>query len=75
MSLLMDQTEEAMALQPVCRVRAAQAGDRIALGELFEAHADSLYRTALKIVRNHAEAQEVVQEAFLRVMTSFRWSL
>ena len=52
-----------------CRVRAAQAGDRAALGELFECHAEALYRTALKIVRNHAEAQEVVQEAFLRVMT------
>lgn len=72
MSITMEFTPEAASEAHVgtpCRVRAAQAGDRAALGELFEDHAEALYRTALKIVRNHAEAQEVVQEAYLRVMT------
>lgn len=57
------------AVHPLARqVRAAQRGDRRALGELFDAHADALLRVVVRIVRNHAEAQEIVQETFLKAM-------
>ncbi len=42
--------------------------DRAALvGELFDRHYTSLYRTALRLVRNVAAAEDLTQETFLRV--------
>ena len=35
------------------------------------AHLDSLYHVALRLTRNRAEAEDVVQEAFLRAFRSF----
>jgi RNA polymerase sigma-70 factor, ECF subfamily len=34
-------------------------------------HLDALYHTALRLTRNRAEAEDVVQEAFLRALRSF----
>jgi len=34
-------------------------------------HLDALYHTALRLTRNRAEAEDVVQEAFLRAFRSF----
>lgn len=45
-------------------------------GEEFEktalVHLDALYRTALRLTRSRAEAEDVVQETYLRAFRSFR---
>src|SRR5262245_22955983 len=46
-----------------------RARDELALEALMERHASRAYRVAFGITRNHAEAQEVVQDVF---MTLFR---
>jgi RNA polymerase sigma-70 factor, ECF subfamily len=46
----------------------AQAGDRVAYGELVERFQPTVYAVALTRLRNPAEAQELAQEVFLHVM-------
>lgn len=48
---------------------AVRAGDPAALAALFDAHADRVYRLALGLLRDPAEAEDVVQETFLKAMT------
>ncbi|MBL8055196.1 MAG: sigma-70 family RNA polymerase sigma factor [Anaerolineales bacterium] len=48
---------------------ALRAGDPAALAALFEARADQLYRLALSLLRDPAEAEDVVQETFLKALT------
>jgi RNA polymerase sigma-70 factor (ECF subfamily) len=43
-----------------------RAGDKAACGLCVEHHSNSLYRLALRLVENEAEAEDVVQETFLR---------
>ena len=47
-------------------VRAILAGDKEAYGTLVERHGHSLFRVAFRITGNEADAEDVVQEAFLR---------
>jgi RNA polymerase sigma-70 factor (ECF subfamily) len=47
-------------------VRAVLAGDKEAYGALVRAHSATVFRVAFRIVANEADAEEVVQEAFLR---------
>lgn len=47
-------------------VRRAQRGDRAALRELIDLHKDRLFAFVLRTVRNHHDAEEVCQEAFLK---------
>jgi RNA polymerase sigma-70 factor (ECF subfamily) len=47
-------------------VRAVLAGDREAYGALVRAHSATVFRVAFRIVGNEADAEEIVQEAFLR---------
>ena len=49
-------------------VVAAQAGDRLAFGELFECFERRVYAIAWRRLRNHCEAQELCQEVFIRVL-------
>jgi RNA polymerase sigma-70 factor (ECF subfamily) len=49
-------------------VIAAQAGDRLAFGELFECFERRVYAIAWRRLRNHCEAQELCQEVFIRVL-------
>jgi RNA polymerase sigma-70 factor (ECF subfamily) len=42
------------------------AGDKEAYGALVRAHSASVFRVAFRISGNEAEAEEIVQEAFLR---------
>jgi RNA polymerase sigma-70 factor (ECF subfamily) len=50
-------------------LRALQAGDPAALERLFNAYADRLYRLALGLLGDEAEADDIVQGAFLKVIT------
>jgi RNA polymerase sigma-70 factor (ECF subfamily) len=48
--------------------RFVESGDRPAMGALFGRHADAAYRTALRICRNSADAEDAVQAAFFEVL-------
>lgn len=47
-------------------LRAVLAGDKDAYGELVARHSPVVFRVAFRITGNEADADEVVQEAFLR---------
>jgi RNA polymerase sigma-70 factor (ECF subfamily) len=47
-------------------VRAVLAGDKDAYGDLVRAHSATVFRVAFRIVGNEADAEEIVQETFLR---------
>ncbi len=47
-------------------IRAVLSGDRDAYGALVARHSRSLFRAAYRITGNEADAEDVVQEAFLR---------
>ncbi len=49
-------------------VRAAQAGDREAFGQLVERFQHSVYSIGLRRLNDHAEAQELCQEVFVQAM-------
>ncbi|MGD9649112.1 MAG: RNA polymerase sigma factor, partial [Pirellulales bacterium] len=53
-------------------VRAAQEHDREAFGLLAERYERAVYATALRRLRNHAEAQELVQEVFVQALRKLR---
>ena len=48
------------------RVELARSGDEDAFAALVRTHQDQLYRVALRMTGDPADAQDVVQEAFLR---------
>ena len=47
-------------------VRAVVAGDMEAYGALVRAHSETVFRVAFGITGNEADAEEIVQDAFLR---------
>lgn len=47
-------------------VRAAKQGEASAFGELCSRHHRKLYRTAYRIIRNHEDAEDAVQDSFIR---------
>jgi len=47
-------------------IQAVLAGDKDAYGPLVVRHSQSLFRVAYRITGNEADAEDVVQEAFLR---------
>ena len=47
-------------------IRAVLSGDTDAYGTLVRAHSAMVFRVALRLVGNEADAEEIVQEAFLR---------
>jgi len=51
-------------------IRYAQRGDERAMRELVDAHKDRLFAFVMRTVRNHHDAEEVCQEAFLRAFRS-----
>jgi RNA polymerase sigma-70 factor, ECF subfamily len=57
------QPEETTQLDRRLLVRLA-AGDGDALGDLYDRYATTVFTLAVHIVRDHAEAEEVVQETF-----------
>jgi RNA polymerase sigma-70 factor (ECF subfamily) len=54
--------------QIVRLVRAAQQGDRQALGELFHRYERAVYLAALRRLGNDAEAQDLCQEVFIQAV-------
>jgi RNA polymerase sigma-70 factor, ECF subfamily len=50
-------------------IDALRAGDPAAVGALFEAYADRIYRLALGLLREPAAAEDIVQETFLSALT------
>jgi RNA polymerase sigma-70 factor, ECF subfamily len=51
-------------------VRRFQAGDESAFDHLVEAHRGDVYRLAFRLLGNHADADDLAQEAFLRIYRS-----
>ena len=51
-------------------VRRFQDGDEGAFDQLVEAHRREIYRLAYRLLGNHADADDVAQEAFLRIYRS-----
>jgi RNA polymerase sigma-70 factor (ECF subfamily) len=47
-------------------IRAVLAGDKDAYGPLVARHSQSVFRVAFRITENEADAEDVVQETFLR---------
>ena len=50
------------------RVRAAQAGDREAFGELFIQFERSVFAIAMRRMKDQCEAEELVQDVFIKAM-------
>jgi len=48
-------------------LRGVSAGDKEALRELYARHSGVLFALALKILSDRAEAEDVLQEAFVQV--------
>jgi RNA polymerase sigma-70 factor (ECF subfamily) len=48
-------------------LRRIAAGESTALGLFYEAHANALFGLALRILNDHKEAEDVLQEVFLQV--------
>lgn len=57
--------EESLAL-----IRQVQAGDRDVFRVLVERHSQAIFRTAYRMTGNESDAEEVVQETFLRAYKS-----
>ena len=66
MTLTFDTTETETEL--ITLVRAAQAGDRHAFGELFERFERHVMAIALRRLGDFAEAQELCQDVFIQAM-------
>ncbi len=56
-----------LPLDETALIKAAQAGDQDAFGQLVRAYDQSVLRLALNLLRSPEDAQDVYQEAFLRV--------
>ncbi len=48
----------------------ARSGDRVALRELIDLHKDRLFAFIWRMVRDHHEAEDVCQDAFLKAFSS-----
>ena len=58
------------SLRDLDLVRLFQSGERAAFDRLVEAHRRDVYRLAYRLVGNHADADDLAQDAFLRVYRS-----
>lgn len=59
-------TQDVELLSAVCH------GDRAAAAELYDRHAGAVYSLALRITRSPAQAEDVVQDAFVTLWTKAR---
>jgi RNA polymerase sigma-70 factor (ECF subfamily) len=56
-----------MSEVPTETIRACQRGDLEALGAIYRATAERVYRVALRLLGCHAEAEDATQQIFLRL--------
>jgi RNA polymerase sigma-70 factor (ECF subfamily) len=68
MNAILDEETQAGQATVVNLVRAAQAGDRDAFGQLFERYRPGIVSLAMKRVRNADEAEELAQDVFVQAM-------
>src|SRR5215210_1259544 len=61
-----------MAEPSAALVQRAQAGDRDALSALIESQQTYVYSIAMSLMHNPADAADMTQEAFVRVIRSLR---
>lgn len=59
------QTGDGTAAKLASLIQRASKGDEVAFAELYDATSARAYGLALRVVRNPAQAEEVVQEAYL----------
>ena len=64
----MEVAEQILETSELELVLAAQQGDREAFGQLVERYERAVYATAFRRLNNHAEAQELAQEVFVKAM-------
>jgi RNA polymerase sigma-70 factor (ECF subfamily) len=53
-------------------VAAAKLGNRLAFGELWERHSNAAFKMAYRITRNTADAEDVVQEAWMKAFAHLK---
>ncbi len=53
-------------------IERAQQGDSAAFAELYELHKRQAYRICFRMMRNHADAEDLVQEAFLQLFRKLK---
>jgi RNA polymerase sigma-70 factor (ECF subfamily) len=51
-----------------CLLAAAQKGDQAAYGEICKRHSQKILRITLRITRNYEDAEDALQESFLKAM-------
>jgi RNA polymerase sigma-70 factor (ECF subfamily) len=56
--------------EEICLIERCQTGDRVAFEALFNLYRDDVFRFSYLVVRDASLAQDVVQEAFLKVFRS-----
>ena len=59
--------DEPTPIEDVQLLRSIAAGDSAALGGFYDRHAGTLLAVALRILNDHKEAEDVLQEVFLQV--------
>ena len=59
-----------MTTDAIALVRRAQAGERDALAQLVDAHQAQVYSLALSVMRNSADAADMTQDTFVRMLRS-----
>ncbi len=59
-------SDEARDVEDLGTIRRLQRGDRGAVGDLYDRHAALMYGVVLRIVRERAEADDVLQEAWIQ---------
>jgi RNA polymerase sigma-70 factor, ECF subfamily len=62
----------ATPLDPTALASAVRAGDVAALGALYDAYAESLFRTAYRLSGNREDAQDVVHDCFVGLPEALR---
>jgi len=54
--------------EPAFSLQALQAGDRAEFARLVEAYSDRIYRLALKILNDPQDAEDILQETFIKAL-------